>query len=138
MTSSNAPDLPGAGSSDDLKGLGILLVEDSWHVGGAMKSLLQVMGANVVGPVATAAEAERLLSEHAPDVAIVDYNLRGGERANSLIDRLHDQGVHVIVISGYAALPIAPANGTVMLQKPVSEAQLLGALRPFVAEKTDR
>jgi DNA-binding NtrC family response regulator len=138
MTSSNAPDLPGAGSSDDLKGLGILLVEDSWHVGGAMKSLLQVMGANVVGPVATAAEAERLLSEHAPDVAIVDYNLRGGERANRLIDRLHDQGVHVIVISGYAVLPIAPANGTVMLQKPVSEAQLLGVLRPFVAEKTDR
>jgi DNA-binding NarL/FixJ family response regulator len=138
MTSSNAYDLPGVESSDELKGLGILLVEDSWHVGSAMKNLLQVMGAKVVGPAATAAEAERLLSEHAPDVAIVDFNLRGGEQAKGLIDRLHDQGVHVIVTSGYAVLPLPPPNSAVMLQKPVSEAELLGALRPFVAEKTGR
>ena len=32
MTSSNAHDLPGA-SSWDLKGVSILLVEDSWHLG---------------------------------------------------------------------------------------------------------
>src|SRR5260370_41116656 len=102
-----------------------------------MSGRFQALGAIGLGPAATAAEAERLLSEHAPDVAIVDFNLRGGERASGLIDRLHDQGVHVIVISGYAVLPMPPANGAVMMQKPVSEAQLLGALRPFVAERMD-
>jgi len=115
--------------------MAILLVEDSWHVGQAMKNLLRVMGADVAGPAATTAEAERLLCEHAPDVALVDISLRGGERAYGLIDRLHDRGVRVIVISGYAELPLASAKAAAILQKPVSEAQLLATLRPFIAQK---
>jgi DNA-binding response OmpR family regulator len=66
----------------------ILLVEDSCQVGVALKDLLQMFGADVAGPVATTAEAERLIS-HAPDVALVDVNLRGGEQAYGLIDELH-------------------------------------------------
>jgi hypothetical protein len=79
MTSSNTHDPAGAGSSDDLKGLEILLVEDSWVVGKAMKDLLELLGADVVGPAGTSAEAERLLSEQTPDIALVDFHLRGGE-----------------------------------------------------------
>ena len=104
MTSSNTHDPAGAGSSDDLKGLEILLVEDSWSVGEAMKDLLELLGAVVVGPAATTAEAERLLSEHAPDVALVDFHLRGGELSYSLIARLHEQGVPVILVSGSSDL----------------------------------
>ena len=78
MTPSNTHDPAGAGSSDDLTGLEILLVEDSWSVGEAMKDQLELLGADVVGPAATTADAERLLSEHAPDVALVDFHLRGG------------------------------------------------------------
>src|SRR6266702_2379932 len=122
MTASNAHDLLGAGSPD-LKGVGILLVEDSWHLGKAMKTLLQVLGADVAGPAATTAAAERLLCEHVPDVAFVDVNLREGEMAYGLIDRLHDQGVPVIVISGYAVLPLPPAKAAAILKKPVSAAQ---------------
>jgi DNA-binding NtrC family response regulator len=135
MTLSNTHDAATAGASDDLNGLGILLVEDSWHVGQAMKRLLQVMGADVAGPAATAADAERLLSDRSPDVAIVDVSLRGGERAYSLIDRLHDQGVRVIVISGYAEHPLASEKAVAILQKPVSEAQLFATLRPLMAQK---
>ena len=36
----------------------ILVVEDSWHIGIALKSLLRSLGADVAGPVATVAEAE--------------------------------------------------------------------------------
>src|SRR5258705_6253982 len=79
MNESNADDAPGAEGSD-LKGLRVLLVEDSWHLGVALKELLRAWGADVAGPVATTAEAERLISEYAPDVAVVDINLRGGER----------------------------------------------------------
>jgi len=138
MISANAHEPPGDGSPDDLKGLSILLVEVSWHVGRALKILLQALGADVTGPAATPAEAERLLSEHAPDVAIVDFNLRGGERANGLIDRLQHQRVSVIVISGYSVLPLPPVKPAVMLQKPVSEAQLLATLRPLVTQKAAR
>jgi DNA-binding response OmpR family regulator len=77
MTSLNAQGPPEAESSD-LKGVRILIVEDSWHLGINLKSLLRALGAEVVGPVATASDAERLMSGLTPDVALVDFNLRGG------------------------------------------------------------
>ena len=111
MTSSNTYDPTGAGSSDDLRGLEILLVEDSGIVGEAIKDLLELLGADVVGPAATTAEAERLLSEHAPDVALVDFHLRGGELSYGLIARLHEQGVSVIMISGSSESASLSAGG---------------------------
>jgi DNA-binding NtrC family response regulator len=135
MTSSNTHD-PSAAESLELDGLRILVVEDSWHLGIALKNLLRVWGAEVAGPVAAVAEAERLIAERAPDVALIDFNLRGGERADGLIDRLNEHGVRVIVTSGYAAVPLAPGKAAAVLQKPISEAQLLTSLRPAIAAKT--
>jgi DNA-binding NtrC family response regulator len=134
MTLSNAHDRTGADTLD-LQGVHVLLVEDSWHLGVAMKRLLQLHGANVAGPAATTAEAERLIAERVPDVALVDFNLRDDERADGLIDRLHDQGVPIVVASGYAVFPMAPEKVAAILQKPITESQLLAALRPLVATK---
>ena len=139
MTSSNTHDPTGAGLPDDLSGLEILLVEDSWVAGEAMKDLLELLGADVVGPAATTAEAERLLSEHAPDVALVDFHLRGGELSYGLIARLHKQGVPVILISGSSeSLSLLPVEAATILEKPFSEAQLLASLRPVLAQKEPR
>jgi DNA-binding NtrC family response regulator len=134
MIASNAHQ-PSPADALDLKGVRILLVEDSWHLGVAMKNLLQVLGADVAGPAATAAEAERLLLEQPPDVALVDFHLRDDERADALIDRLHDRGVHVVVISGYSVVPLAPEKVVAILKKPVTQSQLLATLRPLVAKK---
>jgi DNA-binding NtrC family response regulator len=133
MNSSNAHGSPEAGLAD-LTGVRILIVEDSWQIGIALKSLLTAMGADVAGPVATAADAEQLISEQLPDVAIVDFSLRDGEMAHNLIDRLNDHGVRVIVMSGYAVLPLAPEKAVAILQKPIIEAQLLAALRPVTVK----
>jgi CheY-like chemotaxis protein len=124
--------------ADDLSGLHILLVEDSWHVGNAMKSLLRALGASVAGPAATAAEAERLLSEQTPDVAVVDFSLRHGERAQGLIGKLNGIGVQVVVVSGYEDVPLTPGTSATVLQKPVREADLVAALRPVAARKAKR
>src|SRR5712671_4710827 len=129
MTSSDAHDRSEADALD-LQGVHILLVEDSWHLGVAMKRLLELLGADVAGPAATTAEAERV-----PDVALVDFNLRDNELADGLIDRLHEQGVRVVVTSGYAVFPMASAKVAAVLQKPIAEAQLVAALRPLVAHK---
>ncbi len=101
-----------------------------------MKNLLRALGADVAGPAATAAEGERLLVEHAPDVALVDFHLRDGERADVLIDRLHDRGVNVVVTSGYSVVPLAPEKVTAILKKPITQSQLLAALRAAVAKKS--
>ena len=114
----------------DLTGLCILVVEDSVELGVAVASLLQACGAAVAGPVATAAAADRLLAAKRPDAALVDIHLRGGERADDLIVRLHEHGVRVVVTSGDSSglENGPPADAT--LSKPFSEAELIAALMP--------
>ena len=123
--------------SSELKDARILLVEDSWHVGNAIKRLLRALGADVAGPAATIADAERLVAERAPDVAIVDINLRDGERANTLIDRLQQQRIPVVVITGYTAVSL-PGKVEAILQKPVSVEKFLEVLRPIIARQKNR
>ncbi|MFL6817246.1 MAG: response regulator [Bradyrhizobium sp.] len=135
MTGSTVHNLP---SSGELKGVSILLVEDSWHVGKAMKGLLRVLGAEVVGPAATAADAERLVAERTPDVAIVDVNLRHGETSRNLIDRLLEQRIPVIIVTGYAAVSLPTRNVEAILEKPVSKQRLLENLRPIIARRMGR
>jgi DNA-binding NtrC family response regulator len=127
MTAVSGDDAPEAGSPN-LKGMRILLVEDSWQLGMALKSLLRSFDAEVDGPVATTSDAERLISEHVPDAAIIDVNLRQGERSYGLIDRLVGQGVPVVVTSGYSDLPTVPAKAHI-LEKPISEEKLIAILR---------
>ena len=137
MTGSSSHE-PLSPRSEELKGLSILLVEDSWHVGKAMKGLLRVLGAEVVGPAATAADAERLVAERTPDVAIVDVNLRHGETSSNLIDRLLEQRIPVIIVTGYAAVSLPTRNVEAILEKPVSKQRLLENLRPIMARRMGR
>jgi DNA-binding NtrC family response regulator len=123
----NGDETSGA-ESPNLKGMRVLLVEDSWQLGMALKSLLRSFDAEVDGPVATTADAERLISEHVPDAAIIDINLRQGERSYGLIDRLIGLDVPVIVTSGYSDLPMVPAKAHI-LEKPISEERLIAILR---------
>ena len=101
----------------------------SWHVATAIESLLRSFGAEVAGPVASTADAERLLAEQLPHVAVVDINLRGGELAYDLIDKLNDLAVRVIVVSGYSALRLHQDKVAAVLQKPITEAELLAAFQ---------
>ena len=121
---------PSETQPSDLSGLRVLVVDDSWHVGSSLKSLLESLGADVIGPAATTADAERMVSERRPDVAIVDINLRHGERSYGLIDRLYDQGIRVVVVTGYADAALPEGKAAVVLRKPITEDVLLATLRP--------
>jgi DNA-binding response OmpR family regulator len=81
----------------------------------------------VNGPAATATAA-RSLSAEKPDLAIIDINLNG-EMAYDLIDQLHDQGVRIVVVSGYSVLPRSSKQCAAVLQKPFNGPELLAALR---------
>jgi DNA-binding response OmpR family regulator len=137
MPSDHEP--PGGGSSDDLKGLNVLLVEDSRDVGEAVRKLLESWGANVAGPVATSAEATSLIGQRLPDVALVDFHLRGGEHSLGLIARLREQGVPVVMLSGsFEFFPLPSIEGTVMLEKPFSDEELLSHLNRLIARRPAR
>jgi DNA-binding response OmpR family regulator len=119
--------------SCSLEGVRVLVVEDAWHVAKALKSALEQVGMDVSGPAATTAEAKRLIAEHMPRLAVVDVNLKR-EMASGLIEELHDQGVSVVVISGYALPPISTDKFAVLLQKPFSGSELLSVLRRVVVQ----
>ena len=90
-------------SCTELKGVRVLVVEDNWHVANSLKLFLETEGMEVSGPAATTTDARRLAAAQKPDLAVVDLNLKG-EMAYALIDQLHDQGVPIVVVSGYAVL----------------------------------
>jgi DNA-binding response OmpR family regulator len=60
-----------------LAGKRVLVVEDTWAVAQALRSLLEEIGLVVSGPSATIADAERLVSEQVPQLAVVDLRLGG-------------------------------------------------------------
>ena len=74
-----------------LRGVRVLIVEDSWHVATALASLLTDIGMVVIGPISTIAEAEPLMAEQQPELAVVGLNLKG-EMAFDLVDGLHERG----------------------------------------------
>jgi DNA-binding response OmpR family regulator len=116
-----------------LEGVRVLVVEDAWHVANALKSALEQVGMDVCGPAATTAEARQLIAERMPRMALVDVNLKR-EMAYDLIEELHDHGVSVVVVSGYAVPSISADKVAAILQKPFSGSELLAALHGVVAQ----
>jgi DNA-binding NtrC family response regulator len=114
-----------------LRDVSVLVVEDNWQVAKALECALKQLEMQVSGPASTTSDAKRLVAAQMPRVAIVDVNLKR-EMACDLIVELHEKGVHVIVISGYAIPPIPKKKAAVILQKPFSAEDLLTALRTVV------
>ena len=132
MASSGKQDGPKFDLSN-LKGVHVLVVEDTWHVAKALKAALEQVGMRVSGPAATTADAKRLVAAQVPAVAVVDVNLKR-EMACGLIDDLHEQGVRVVVVSGYAVPPVSVDKVAAILQKPFSATELLTALQAVVGK----
>ncbi|MEZ5853246.1 MAG: response regulator [Hyphomicrobiaceae bacterium] len=112
----------------------VLLVEDSWHVAIAIKAVLTEMGLSILGPAATLARAEALLSQSLPDVAIVDLNIKG-RMSYALVERLLDARVPVLIVSGYADLGPLTGRVSAMLGKPIDATGLRDTLEQLLAPK---
>ena len=55
----------------------ILIVEDEYLVGWALKLALEIAGHRTLGPAASADEALQLAQEECPELAFVDINIAG-------------------------------------------------------------
>ena len=77
---------------------------------------------------ATAIDAQRLVIEQNPELALVDLNLEG-ELAIDFINWLHRRGLRVIVMSGLAVLPPKVASqAAAFLQKPFGAEELFATM----------
>jgi DNA-binding NtrC family response regulator len=122
-------------SSSELGGVRVLVVEDALHLASALKGLLERVGVEVVGPVATVSEAEHLAAARMAEVAVIDVKLRG-ETADRLIDKMHGRGVPVIVVSGYPVPPQLAEKTVAILQKPFFNGpQLVAAVQQALTSR---
>jgi DNA-binding response OmpR family regulator len=117
-----------------LNGVNVLVVEDSWHVASAIKSVVENAGMEVVALAATVADAEVMLALHEPQIAVVDINLHG-EEAYGFIEQLFALGIPVVIISGYEVLPAFTARAAAILKKPIRASVLLATLQRIEGER---
>lgn len=111
-----------------LSGRRILVVEDEALVAMLVEDALLDSGAQVLGPVATVAEALALLGREAPDAAVLDLNL-AGEPSTPVADALAAQKIPFVVATGYGADGLPPGHAKVpVLAKPYDPVELTTTL----------
>jgi DNA-binding response OmpR family regulator len=117
----------GSGNLAVLKGVPVLIVEDSWHVAKALTLSLEQLEMRVIGPTGTVAQARQFAVTQKPRLAVVDVNLEDGI-ATDLIAELYRRGVQVIVVTGYEFPPILADKTAAFIQKPYSGRQLISVM----------
>ena len=83
-----------------LRGRRILVVEDDPLIAMELADLLAAGGAEPVGPAPTVRAALAALAEGRPEVAVLDFNLRG-ERSTPVAAALREAGVPFVLTTGY-------------------------------------
>ena len=113
--------LGGQSSEPSLVGRRVLVVEDDYVLAQDLLEELLHCGAQVMGPVATVADALALLqSGPAPYTAILDIKLKDG-LVYPVADALRARGVPFIFASGFDACMVPEAYADVTLaQKPMA------------------
>lgn len=112
-----------------IAGLRLLLVEDDYLLAQFLTEILELMGAHVIGPVASVDDALDVI-ERCPDIdaAILDVNLRG-EPVYPVADLLGHRDVPFVFASGYGPESIPSRYRDARLcTKPVNPDALLVAL----------
>src|SRR3712207_5295705 len=112
-----------------LRGCRILVVEDEYMMAEDLRRDLEKVGAEVVGPVPSVADALRLLAtEEELDGAVLDVNLRG-EKAYPVADALRECGVPFVLATGYEQWALPEAYKDVpRCDKPIDLRHLARAL----------
>ena len=90
-----------------LLGCRVLVVEDEYFLADDLRSELEAIGANVIGPVGDLGDARACVERDGFDVAVIDINLRG-EAAYALADKLARQRIPFLFTTGYGAEVIPP------------------------------
>ena len=114
-----------------MKPLRVLLVEDEGLVAMMLEDLLEDMGCEVVGSLATVAQAMAWIDDGGEaDAALLDVNL-GGETVFAVAEALAARAVPFAFTTGYGEGHDPRFASAVMLGKPINQDRLIAALRAF-------
>ena len=107
----------------------ILIVEDEPLIAMMLEEFLESLGHNVVASCESVADALGHVDAGGFDVAIIDVQLRDGERVWPVADRLAAAGTPFVVATGGHVEPPPPAHaGAPVLNKPYT----IDAIEPAI------
>jgi CheY-like chemotaxis protein len=126
------PELPQARATGDERR--ILVVEDEELVALELSSELSRLGWAIVGPAATLAEAEALLS-HGVDAAVLDFNL-SGRPISPFAEALRARHVPILFCTGYEKVdPEGRFANVPVIRKPAHPAAVSAALSDLLRSR---
>jgi CheY-like chemotaxis protein len=106
------------------QGKSILIVEDEFLIAIHAADVMEGLGFNVLGPVATIEQALDIVVSAGFDGAILDVNL-SGSLVFPVAEALEERGIPFILTSGYEATGLPERwRGRPHLRKPVIEREL--------------
>lgn len=112
----------------------VLLVEDEPLIAMMLEDFIDVLGHTVAGMADSVDAALPLIEGGGIDVAILDVNLRGGERSWPVADALARDGVPIIFASGGGDGDIVERHrGAPRLSKPFTMESVERVLAAIVA-----
>jgi DNA-binding response OmpR family regulator len=101
----------------------VLIVEDEWLIAKDYVSILRA-----AGHVAVAGSALALLDTEQVDVAVLDFHL-GDKTSTSVVRRLNQSGIPLIVVTGHSTDDLPPEFGPVaVVAKPANPEQLVALI----------
>ena len=81
----------------------ILVVEDEPLIAMMLEDFLEVLDKEIVGTADSVASAMVLIDRGGIDAAILDVNLRGGEKSGPVADALSERGIPFVFATGGSA-----------------------------------
>ena len=116
--------------NDALRGRRILIVEDQCAIALDLCECLDQLGASVIGPAASVADALCILDSAASlDAAVLDVELEG-QQVYAVADRLQQLGVPYLFTTGYEAAEIPDRYKLApCFEKPVGTGAIVDAIR---------
>jgi CheY-like chemotaxis protein len=125
-----------ASELDRLRGLRILVVEDTFLLAEELNDLLLELGCETIGPAASARDALAFAAGNELDGALLDVNLSRGETSFPVADALAGRDVPFVFITGYDLDSSFPAEFTDIprISKPLDPGGLVRTmLRHFAS-----
>ncbi|HEX4303423.1 MAG TPA: response regulator [Rhizomicrobium sp.] len=115
-----------------LDGLVVLVVEDEAIISFLLEDMLAELGAADVRHAGNVAAGLAYLTDHKPDLAVLDVNL-GGERVYPVAERLEALGVTFLFTTGYGKNGLDPKWAEKhVVQKPFDADTMTAALKELL------
>lgn len=111
----------------------VLVVEDDALLAYALERTLSRAGHKVVGTAASFARAVSIAASSPPDLALIDFHLRGPENGTLVAHCLRQLGAKIIYVTASADEVRMIDGSTEIVPKPFEDDALLKAVQRVIA-----